>query len=261
MTYTAPAAETTVKADDLAIQDKAGNNAVALTDKAVTNLVPATEEAGGGDVPVYATISTITPGTAVLAVQLTEANGVKASLYNGATEVVSQTFSSTMALIEVTAQASVTNTTLRVTSTTGDATAPAVPVVTLGTTGDDTITVGDFNYIFTFGGSDTLKFTADALSGESKFSDYSVADDSIQLSKTAFTALGSVGALTTAEFESGAGLTAAVTAEGRIVYNTTNGALYYDADGSGATAAVLIGTFGTSTARPELVVGEFAIIA
>lgn len=48
VTYTAPAAETEVKADDKAIQDKAGNNAITLTDKAVTNLVPATEEQGGG---------------------------------------------------------------------------------------------------------------------------------------------------------------------------------------------------------------------
>ena len=48
-------------------------------------------------------------------------------------------------------------------------------------------------------------------------------------------------ALGTAQFGSGAGMRAATTAAQRIVYDTTTGDLFMDADGTGAGAAVLIG--------------------
>lgn len=135
-----------------------------------------------------------------------------------------------------------------------------------GTNGADTITLGGGADTVTGGaGADTITLGAGAdvlvlnqTATADTVADYTVVDDSIQLSKAVYTALGALGALSAAEFESGAGLTAAATAAGRIVYNTTNGALYYDADGSGATAAVLIATL---TGAPTLVAGEFAIIA
>jgi Ca2+-binding RTX toxin-like protein len=94
--------------------------------------------------------------------------------------------------------------------------------------------------------------TSDTIGG------YVVADDSIQLSKAAMAGLGAVGALGAGEFETGAGLVAAATVAGRIVYNSTTGVVYYDADGSGAGAAVMIATI---TGTPTIAVGEFAIIA
>lgn len=112
------------------------------------------------------------------------------------------------------------------------------------------------DYIKLGGSTDTVVFNS--LTGSDTIVNYVLADDSIQLSKAVFTGLGVVGALTAAEFESGAGLVAAATAAGRIVHDTTTGDIYYDADGSGATAAVKIGTVGTAV---DLVVGEFAIIA
>ena len=43
----------------------------------------------------------------------------------------------------------------------------------------------------------------------------------------------------------------------RIVYNTTNGALFFDVDGNGATAAV---QFATLTGAPALTAADFEII-
>ena len=54
-----------------------------------------------------------------------------------------------------------------------------------------------------------------------------------------------VGDLTTDQFWSGDGVVVAHDASDRIIYNTTSGALYYDADGNGTAASavqvVLIG--------------------
>jgi len=124
--------------------------------------------------------------------------------------------------------------------------------------GNDTVTAGAGNDSITLGnGNDTLIFNS--LTGLDTIADYVVADDSIQLSKAVFAALGPVGALSAGEFESGAGLVNAVNASTRLIYNTATGDLYYDADGSAAaSSAQLIGKF---TGNPALVVGEFSIIA
>lgn len=123
--------------------------------------------------------------------------------------------------------------------------------------GADTVTGGAGADSITLGaGADTLVFNS--LSGVDVVSDYVVANDGIQFSRAVFTGLGAVGALAASEFESGAGLVAAATVAGRVVYDTTAGNLYYDADGSGVVVPVLIGTF---TGAPVLVVGEFAIVA
>lgn len=64
------------------------------------------------------------------------------------------------------------------------------------------------------------------------------ARDLIHLDEAIFTSL-STGALPGTAFESGAGLTAAATPEGRIIYDTTSGTLYYDADGNGTDFAAI----------------------
>ena len=130
-----------------------------------------------------------------------------------------------------------------------------------GGAGADTLTGGGSNdTISGGGGADVLEGGAgkDQISGGAgadTIADYVVANDSIQLSIGTFSALGVIGDLTVAEFESGAAATVSTT---RIVYNETSGELFYDADGSGADVAVLIGTF---TGGPALVLGEFKIVA
>jgi Ca2+-binding RTX toxin-like protein len=68
-----------------------------------------------------------------------------------------------------------------------------------------------------------------------RIADMSVVDDKILLENGIFTALTTTGTLSTASFRVGS---TATNASQRIIYNPTNGSLYYDADGSGAIAAI-----------------------
>jgi Ca2+-binding RTX toxin-like protein len=117
----------------------------------------------------------------------------------------------------------------------------------IGGAGNDGITLG--------AGADVLVFNS--LSGSDTVAGFNVAADLIELAKAVMTGLGNVnGGLTDAQFESGAGLTAAVDASTRIFYNETTGILYYDADGSDPVAAVQLATF---TGNPLLTHQDFFI--
>jgi len=70
-----------------------------------------------------------------------------------------------------------------------------------------------------------------------------------------FTQVGAVGALTAAAFATG---TAAADADDRIIYNSANGALYYDADGSNAASAQI--QFATLTTGLSVTSADFLII-
>ena len=67
--------------------------------------------------------------------------------------------------------------------------------------------------------------------------------DSLHFDDAIYAALGAVGALAANAFE--ANLTGvATTATDRLIFDTSNGHLFYDADGSGAGAAALVATLG-----------------
>src|SRR6185295_5877215 len=74
--------------------------------------------------------------------------------------------------------------------------------------------------------------------------------DQIHLDATVMSALGASGQFGTgdARFFAGAGVNAGHDADDRVVYNTSSGQLWYDADGSGAGGAQLLFTIGV--ARP-----------
>ena len=93
--------------------------------------------------------------------------------------------------------------------------------------------------------------TFDSITG------FVVADDTVALSKAAMAALGAVGALTAAEFRADTS-GAANDAAQRIIYDTDDGNLYYDADGNGAGAAVQIATL---VGAPSVTVADFVIVA
>ncbi|HEY8118077.1 MAG TPA: hypothetical protein VIE91_02425, partial [Methylophilaceae bacterium] len=109
-----------------------------------------------------------------------------------------------------------------------------------GGTGADSLTGGSGADVFIFssisGGKDTI-------------SDFSSASgDYLMFSQTAMSALGNAGILGASHFESGAGLTAAATASGNIIYDTSSGNLYYDSDGLAGLSSVLIATLNGAPA-------------
>ena len=119
--------------------------------------------------------------------------------------------------------------------------------------GDDTLDGGLGNNMLTGGtGNDVFKFTT--LGHIDTITDYNVANDTIQLENAVFTALTTTGTLAAGQFRIG---TQAVDANDFIIYNNATGALLYDANGSGAGAAVQIATIGVGLAMTN---AEFVII-
>ena len=93
--------------------------------------------------------------------------------------------------------------------------------------------------LFGGAGNDIFKFTT--IGNVDKINDYNVVNDTIQLENGVFAALTTTGTLAADQFNIG---TQALDANDYVVYNNTTGALLYDADGSGATAAIQIATIG-----------------
>ena len=120
----------------------------------------------------------------------------------------------------------------------------------LGGLGKDTMTGG--------AGLDTFRFDTapNATTNLDTITDFSLVDDTLELENAIFTALTATGALNAAYFRSGAGVITAADANDYLIYNTTTGALYYDANGSTAGAAIQIATF---TTKPLLTASDFWI--
>ena len=132
----------------------------------------------------------------------------------------------------------------------------------LGGDGNDLLIGGAGNDTLTGGlGSDA--FVLDSLpSANARFDtvvDFAAAADKLRLDDDVFAAFTVGVALTASQFVSGAGITTAQTTDQRIAYNTTTGALYYDADGAGGVGAVQFAVLG-STTHPALSVGDFVIV-
>lgn len=88
--------------------------------------------------------------------------------------------------------------------------------------------------------------------------DYTKIDDSIRLENSIFTKLSTTGVLNAANFKVG---TAAGDTNDYIIYDNTTGKLYYDADGNGGGAKVLVANvFSSGTSPASLSAGEFVVI-
>ncbi len=107
------------------------------------------------------------------------------------------------------------------------------------------------------GGEDSFRFSTTLGDGNiDRITDFNVAKDTILLDNLIFAALGADGTLGLgAFFKSAAG--AAQDADDRIIYDTDNGHLLYDADGTGETAAI---QFAQLAKNLNLSASDFVVI-
>jgi len=115
-----------------------------------------------------------------------------------------------------------------------------------GLAGSDTLEGG--------AGADGFRFTtALGATNVDRILDFTVVDDTIFIDNAVFTGL-AAGALAAGAFRNGS---AAVDADDRIIYNAATGALLFDVDGVGGTAAV---QFATLDGAPVLTSADFQVI-
>ena len=121
-----------------------------------------------------------------------------------------------------------------------------------GGAGTDTLKGAAGNDVLTGGtGKDIFQLTT--LSKDT-ITDFSVVDDTIQLENSVFTQLTAIGVLNADNFKTGA---TAADANDYVIYNSGTGALYYDADGSGAGVATQIAVLGVNLALTN---ADFVVI-
>lgn len=126
-----------------------------------------------------------------------------------------------------------------------------------GGNGNDLLYGGSGNDMLTGGaGLDRFTFTTtlNATTNVDRVMDFVSADDRFELDNAVFTTIGPAGALATSAFHVG---TAAADASDRVIYDATAGRLYFDADGTGASAAVL---FATVDANTSINLSDFYVI-
>jgi serralysin len=116
-----------------------------------------------------------------------------------------------------------------------------------GGLGNDTLTGG--------GGQDTFMFDTALTANVDTVADFNASNDTIRLDQSIFTAITTLGTLSAAAFFAGA---AAHDADDRIIYNSATGNLFYDSDGTGATAAV---QFAHLNGAPSVSNTSFNVVA
>ena len=123
--------------------------------------------------------------------------------------------------------------------------------VLAGGIGNDTLTGGD--------GRDKFLFESELGSSNiDTITDFTPGSDQIVLENYIFKGFAQTGQLSASSFVANSN-PVATTTNATILYNTTTGALYYDADGTGATGPVQFAVLGTTT-HPTLSVADFVII-
>ena len=134
----------------------------------------------------------------------------------------------------------------------------------LGLEGNDTLNGGGGNDQLTGGaGEDAFVFSTKlAARNIDLIKDFSSGQDEIRLDDDVFKAFSAASSpdLAPGQFLAAAGATRALDTDDRIIYNTTTGALFYDADGLGGVAAVQFAILGGTTSPPTLAATDFLII-
>lgn len=123
-----------------------------------------------------------------------------------------------------------------------------------GTAGNDTLNgKGGNDWLTGGGGKDSFVFDKPGT-GVITITDFNPTDDKISLVNTGFTGLGRAGALSADMFVSG---TSAKDSNDHIIYDKSTGNIFYDADGSGSSAAV---QFAHITSGLDLNAGHFLVV-
>lgn len=105
---------------------------------------------------------------------------------------------------------------------------------------------GGNDTLFGGAGADVFGFEDALVSGNvDHISDFDVSDDSIRMDLAIFSELSGSGTITTAEFAIGS---SSLDVDDRIIYNSATGELFYDEDGTGASAQMLFATLSTGLA-------------
>jgi Ca2+-binding RTX toxin-like protein len=137
----------------------------------------------------------------------------------------------------------------------------------LGGSGNDTLNGGSGRDTLVGGsGADRFRFDADlsAATNIDTITDFSAAaGDRLVLDRAIFTTLNGGGSLSGSAFRAGAGLVSAAAAADRILYDTSSGALRYDADGSGGVySAVPFATLASAplATAPSLSASAFQLV-
>jgi Ca2+-binding RTX toxin-like protein len=124
--------------------------------------------------------------------------------------------------------------------------------VVIGNNGSNVINGGDGNDELTGrGGQDSFLFNTalNAATNVDVITDFNVTDDTILLDQDIFSSSLGLGYISAGEFVIGA---AAQDANDRIIYDSSTGALYYDSDGVGGTAAVQFAQMNTGLGLTHL---------
>jgi len=130
-----------------------------------------------------------------------------------------------------------------------------------GGAGNDKLNGGAGNDRLSGGlGADNFIFNIalNATNNKDTIADFVAVDDTISLENAIFAKLTTTGALETVNFVANSTGTA-VDAHDHIIYNTANGVLSYDADGSGAGVAIAFAVLGIST-HPTISAADFVVI-
>ncbi len=132
--------------------------------------------------------------------------------------------------------------------------------VLIGAAGNDVLFGGLGNDTLVGGaGLDTFVFDSplNAITNKDSITDFIAVDDTVRLDQTVFTKLATLGTLSAGSFRASTTGTAADSND-YVLYNTTTGALLYDADGSGAGLAT---QFATLTTKPNITAADFVVVA
>lgn len=135
----------------------------------------------------------------------------------------------------------------------------ALDNVIRGATGADILDGGlGSDSLFGGGGRDIFLFrSALGPSNVDNIADFNTLDDTIRLENAIFGGLPTTGTLSSSAFVTG---TSALDASDRIIFDDTTGHLFYDADGSGAAAAIHFATLDLAGLTGPVTASDFVIV-